>query len=160
VICSAATGHASPLSYLICSHFLHSYSFSHGLCSPFFSLTDGLTFLPCFSLHESRTAVASSTAVVTLCQFGHVCHRRNSYQLEYVHKAFTLKLIESILTDYHLLFCKMCPSFPLPIVCQQLSSDCCYSTAFQTLTLTRTNSSPCLSKHPARSLLPCLPSTA
>ncbi len=146
--------------------------------------------LLCFKLHESRTAVVSSTAAATLRQlvmfvvdkvveedrrmllanelesitlpdrttqalgpaardafaiFEDFCllgngERPQFLQLEYLHKTFALELIESVLTNYHELFRKVCFSLSFP-------RDPCpsgrpyitvMSTAFRTLTLITT----------------------
>ena len=60
-----------------------------------------------------------------LCLLGNG-ERPQFLQLEYLHKTFALELIESVLTNYHELFRKVCLSSPLPIrdLCgQQLSSN-------------------------------------
>ena len=63
-----------------------------------------------------------------LCLLGNG-ERPQFLQLEYLHKTFALELIESVLTNYHDLFRKVCLSTfsPCPIpVYQQLSSNHCH----------------------------------
>ena len=56
-----------------------------------------------------------------LCLFG-TRERPQILQLEYLHKTFSLELVESVLTNYHQLFCKVCfSSFTHPrTVCESL----------------------------------------
>ncbi|KAF8500785.1 hypothetical protein F5888DRAFT_1793216 [Russula emetica] len=114
----------------------------------------------CFKLHESRTAVASSTAAPTLRQLvmfvvekvpesttlpdgtrQDETERPQFLQLEYLHKTFSLELIESVLTNYHKLLRKLLlllqhhlfplllktlserSAFPLPSSASQFSSE-------------------------------------
>ncbi|KAI0272020.1 hypothetical protein BGY98DRAFT_936829 [Russula aff. rugulosa BPL654] len=101
-------------------------------CSLFSSLTDEPALLLYFKLHESRTAVVPSTAAVIPRQLviqdhtnaqSHprdafavfedislLCNRERPQflQLEYPHRTFAIKLIESVLMNYNYyqLFCK------------------------------------------------------
>jgi Guanine nucleotide exchange factor in Golgi transport N-terminal len=82
--------------------------------------------------------------------------RPQSLQLEYPHKTFALKLVESVLTNYHKLFRvrKVCLSSPLPIRDLYASSYSLINimfTAFQALTLIT------LQYHLFHLLLKCFP---
>jgi hypothetical protein len=73
-----------------------------------------------------------------LCLLGNG-ERPQLLQLEYLHKTFAREdLIESVLINYHELFRKVCPLFPLPI--PNLYASCCPQitvmfTAFRALTV-------------------------
>jgi hypothetical protein len=75
-----------------------------------------------------------------LCLLGNG-ERPQFLQLEYLHKTFALELIESVLTNYHELFRKVCLVTPLPI--RDLYANSCpqitlMSTAFRALNLITT----------------------
>lgn len=56
-----------------------------------------------------------------LCLLGNG-ERPQFLQLEYLHKTFALELIESVLTNYHELFRKVCPS---PLLIRDLYASSC-----------------------------------
>jgi Guanine nucleotide exchange factor in Golgi transport N-terminal len=97
-----------------------------------------------------------------LCLLGNR-ERLQFLQLEYLHKTFALELIESVLTNYHKLFHKVCLSSPLPI--QDMYASSCPQitlmfTAFQALTHYKTTSSPYFLKCFPSAPLSRLPSAA
>ena len=86
-----------------------------------------------------------------LCLLGNG-ERPQFLQLEYLHKTFALELIESVLTNYHQLFCRVRLSSPLPV--RDLYASSCPQitvmfTAFRALTLITT---PPLSPPPQNAL--------
>ena len=98
------------------------------------SLPDGMTQAPGLT---TRDAFAISE---DLCLLGNG-ERPQSLQLEYPHKTCAVELIESILTNYHELFRKVCLSSPLSI--RDLYASTCPQiilmfTEFRALTLITT----------------------
>jgi hypothetical protein len=89
-----------------------------------------------------------------LCLLGNG-ERPQFLQLEYLHKTFALELIESVLTNYHELFRKVCLSSPLPI--RDLYASSCPQitlmfTAFRALNLITTPPFPPAPQNTLRAL--------
>ena len=83
-----------------------------------------------------------------LCLLGNG-ERPQFLQLEYLHKTFALELIESVLTNYHELFRKVCPS---PLLIRDLLFSNVMFVAFRALNLITTPPFPPTPQNSLRAL--------
>jgi Guanine nucleotide exchange factor in Golgi transport N-terminal len=99
--------------------------------------------LESITLPDGTTQAFGSAARDAFALFEDLCllgngERPQFLQLAYLHKTFTLELIESVLMNYHELFHNVCLSSPLPI--RDLYASCCpqITLMFRALTLLTT----------------------
>jgi hypothetical protein len=116
--------------------------------------------LESITLPDGTTQALGPAARDTFAIFEDLCllgngERPQFLQLEYLHKTFALELIESVLTNYHELFRKVCLSSSLPI--RDLYASSCPQiavmfTAFRALALITTPPLPPAPQNALRAL--------
>jgi hypothetical protein len=102
------------------SAYLSAHNTVHAQHGADLTWSDELLYLPRHNQTLGPAARDSFAILGGLCLLGND-EGLQFLQLEYLHKTFALKLIESVLTNYHDLFCKV-RSTSRPCACQITSS--------------------------------------